>query len=87
MLSKELLKILACPVHRKPLKIAPKALLDETNKGIQKKKYYTLSNEIVNTPLTHALYEPESGLLYRIENDIPVLLPEEAIRYKTEANK
>ena len=84
MLSKDLLSILVCPVNRKPLKIAPQSLIEKINREIQKKKCYTISNEIIKIPLTHALYEPESGLLYRIENGIPVLLPEEAIRYKTE---
>ena len=87
VLSKELLNILACPLNKKPLQIVPKGLLKKVNEEIQRKKCYTLSDEIIKTPLTHALYEPESGTLYRIEDGIPVLLQEEAIRCELVGNQ
>ncbi len=79
MISKKLVNILACPVNHKALTLATSEIINKINSKITEKKCYTVTKIQVKSLLKAALYEPSSGLVYRIENDIPILLPEEAI--------
>ena len=82
MISKELVNILACPATQKPLMLISQELLKKINHKILKNKCYTVGKKNITVPLQAALYEPDSGLVYRIEDEIPVLLCEEAVDSK-----
>ena len=79
MISEKFLKILVCPINQRSLVWATPQVLKKVNTKIRQKKCYTVQKKRVNSPLKTALYEPGSGLVYRVEDNIPILLKEEAI--------
>ncbi len=82
MILEKLLKILACPTTQKPLVLVSQELLEKINRKISQGKCYTVGEKKITMPIQAALYEPDSGLMYRIEDEIPVLLCEEAVDSK-----
>ncbi|QBB69823.1 hypothetical protein ELE36_05260 [Pseudolysobacter antarcticus] len=78
-MDKRLLDILCCPVSKQPVKPASKAQLDLLNAGIRAGDIQTTAGVGVTQPFTAALITTDGRLIYRVDDDIPVMLADEAI--------
>lgn len=80
MIDQELLKILACPETKSPVKLADKALIEKLNLKIKQGLLSTRGGEKIKEEIDGGLI-PESNqkILYPIRQDIPVMLIDEAI--------
>ncbi|KAA3657397.1 MAG: Trm112 family protein [Calditrichaeota bacterium] len=73
---------LICPISRVPLELMNDKQLQEINQKINAGVIMTQINEPVATPLSSGLISKDGKYFYRIEDDIPVLLPDEAMQEK-----
>jgi len=79
VIDEGLLKILRCPKDLSPLALAKPQLLEHLNRAIAARQIVNLTGDRVEQPLKNALFSGSSELLYPIINQIPALLPGEAI--------
>jgi len=78
-IDRRLLDILCCPVSKSPLKQLSKEQLRTLNEAIAGGKVAFVDQRPVTSALQDGLIAEDGKVLYRIEDDIPVLLPEEGI--------
>ncbi len=74
-----LLDILVCPVSKTPLRPLLHKELDALNRAIQAGQVETVVGTAIQSPLTEGLITRDAKVIYRIDDGIPVLLPEEGI--------
>ncbi|HEN46977.1 MAG TPA: hypothetical protein ENI75_01260 [Mizugakiibacter sp.] len=74
-----LLDILVCPVSKTPLRPLLHKELDTLNRAIQAGQVETVVGTVIQSPLTEGLITRDAKVIYRIDDGIPVLLPEEGI--------
>jgi uncharacterized protein YbaR (Trm112 family) len=74
-----LLSILVCPDTKQPVRLASEAELESLNARVQKGEIKSLKGEVLGSALTQALIRDDGKIAYRVENDIPVMLIEEAL--------
>tara|TARA_B100000929_G_scaffold120344_1_gene95376 strand:- start:465 stop:722 length:258 start_codon:yes stop_codon:yes gene_type:complete len=77
-----LLNIICCPVTREKLSIATSKQLEFINAEIANSTLKKLDGSIAEKPQSKALINATKTLLYPIEEDIPILLENEAIELK-----
>jgi len=77
--DKRLLDILCDPVSKTPLRMLSQAELEALNRAVQAGSLDTVRGEKVANPLSAGLITVDSKVVYRIEDDIPVMLPDEGI--------
>ena len=77
-----LLNIICCPVTREKLSIATPKQLALINAQIANNTLTKLDGSIAENPQSKALINATKTLLYPIEEDIPILLENEAIELK-----
>ena len=77
-----LLNIICCPVTREKLSIATSKQLEFINAEITNSTLKKLDGSIAEKPQSKALINATKTLLYPIEEDIPILLENEAIEVK-----
>lgn len=78
-MDKHLLDILRCPGTGQPLKIMPKTKLAQLNKAIAKGGITYADGSSVSQPLDAALITDNGSTIYRINDDIPVMLEDQSI--------
>jgi len=78
-MDKRLLDILVCPVSKSPLKTLSRAQLDAINAGIRGGTVQTTAGAAVAEPLQAGLVTTDGKVIYRVADDIPVMLADEAI--------
>lgn len=78
-MDKRLLDILCCPVSKNPVKLLTRAQLDALNRAISNGAVHTISNSQVSSPLQAGLITSDGKVIYRVEDDIPVMLADESI--------
>lgn len=78
-MDKRLLDILCCPVTKSPVSLLGRAQLDALNAAIRAGSVQTTAGAVVGTPLAAGLITADGKSIYRIEDDIPVMLADEAI--------
>ncbi len=78
-MDKRLLDILCCPVSKTPLRQLTRHELDALNEAIAAGKVDTVAGVAVRERVAEALITTDRKLIYRIEDGIPVMLPEEGI--------
>jgi len=78
-MDKRLLDILCCPATKVPVRPLVRNELDALNKAIAGGAVRTAAAGAVSSPLQAGLITSDGKLIYRIEDDIPVMLAEEAI--------
>jgi uncharacterized protein YbaR (Trm112 family) len=78
-MDKRLLDILCCPVSKSPVKPLSRAQLDALNGAIQRGAVQTTTGAAIAAPLQAGLITADGKVIYRIEDDIPVMLADEAI--------
>lgn len=78
-MDKRLLDILCDPVSKTPLRMLSGAELDALNRAVQAGSLDTVRGEKIASPLSSGLITVDGKVVYRIEDDIPVMLPDEGI--------
>ncbi len=78
-MDKKLLDILCCPVSRAPLRLLNRTELGQLNRAIDAGEVDTVSGQAVTSPLSEGLISTDGKIIYRVEDDIPVLLADEGI--------
>lgn len=78
-IDRRLLEILCCPVSKRALLPLRRDQLQWLNAAIAKNGVLDVDNRPVSEALEDGLITDDSKVVYRIVDDIPVLLPEEGI--------
>ncbi|HXS74111.1 MAG TPA: hypothetical protein VN725_08705 [Rhodanobacteraceae bacterium] len=78
-MDKRLLDILCDPVSKTPLRMLSAVELEALNRAVQAGTLDTVRGEKVAHPLAAGLITMDGKVAYRIEDDIPVMLPDEGI--------
>jgi len=79
VIDAQLLELLRCPVDHSPLTAAHHNLVERINRGIAAGKVFTMGGQASEKKLDGGLVRAAGDLLYAIIDDIPVMLPDEAI--------
>lgn len=79
-MDKSLLEILCCPASGVPVDLLDSAPLAALNRGIEAGNVRDVGGAAVQQPLREALVTRDGKLVYRIEDGIPVMLADHAIR-------
>ncbi|MGH8234850.1 MAG: Trm112 family protein [Rhodanobacteraceae bacterium] len=78
-MDKRLLDILCDPVSKTPVRVLRRDELDVLNQAISAGQVDTVSGQKVAAPLAAGLITTDRKVVYRIEDDIPVMLADEGI--------
>lgn len=78
-MDKHLLDILCCPVSKTPVRPLDKGELERLNQAIARGEVETVEGVRIEKPLEAALVTTDKRVVYPIQDDIPVMLPEEGI--------
>jgi uncharacterized protein YbaR (Trm112 family) len=78
-MDKRLLDILCDPVTKTPVRPLRRDELDALNRAIVGGSVDTVAGQKVASPLDAGLITTDRKVVYRIEDDIPVMLAEEGI--------
>lgn len=78
-MDKRLLDILCCPVSKVPVRPLQRQELDALNKAIAAGQVQTVAGVAVAATLAEGLVTTDRKVIYRVEDGIPVMLPEEGI--------
>ena len=78
-IDRKLLDIICCPVSKVPLVPLTAKQLAALNKEISAGAALNVDAQVVSGLLNAALLTTDGKVIYRIEDGIPVLLPEEGI--------
>jgi len=79
MIDKELLDILACPENKTPVKMAEQSVIDDINDRIEKGEVQNRGGQQVEKKIDGGLIREDGAYLYPIDDDIPIMLIDEAI--------
>ncbi|QWT18375.1 hypothetical protein KPL74_11525 [Bacillus sp. NP157] len=78
-MDKRLIDILCCPVSKRPLRPLTATERDQLNAAIKAGSIDTVAGEKVAEPLGEALITTDGQVVYRVDDGIPVMLPESGI--------
>ena len=79
MIDKELLDILACPETKEPVHLADAGLIDGLNALIEQGQVSNRRGEKLEKKLDGGLVREDGAFLYPVEDDIPIMLIDEAV--------
>jgi uncharacterized protein YbaR (Trm112 family) len=79
MVEKELLEILVCPDDLTPVRLAETHELSALNERIRAGQVKTRGGQPVAAEVKEGLVRADAKYLYVVDNDIPVMLIDEAI--------
>jgi len=79
MLDRRLLDILCCPVTKTPVRPLSASELDALNRAIEAGAVRNDAGTALKTSSAAGLITRDGRTIYRIEDDIPVMLADEAI--------
>jgi uncharacterized protein YbaR (Trm112 family) len=74
-----LLDILCCPVTKTPVRPLSRAQLGHLNREIAAGKVVTVKGVAIGAAVDEGLITVDGKVIYRIEDGIPVMLPDEGI--------
>lgn len=78
-MDKRLLDILCCPVSKSPVRLLGEPALKSLNDAIRAGDIVTVAGAPVKEPLAEGLITTDHKVIYRVQDGIPVMLPEEGI--------
>jgi len=79
----QLLNILCCPKTKVDVELLSTRELDKLNEAIKKGSVKNVAGELIDTPLNEGLITIDKKTVYRIEEDIPVMLIDEGIPFQS----
>ena len=79
MIDQEMLDILACPEDKTPVKLAEASLIEEINRRIEAGSLKNRAGNAVEKKIDGGLIREDGKYLYPIEDEIPIMLIDEAI--------
>ncbi len=79
MIDQELLGILCCPKTKVPVEMLSDDKRNTLNERIKKGDVKTVEGKKVDTPLEAGLITEDQQTIYRIDDDIPIMLIDEGI--------
>jgi uncharacterized protein YbaR (Trm112 family) len=85
-MDKRLLDILCCPVTKSPLRFLVESELDALNRAILADGVLARNGTRVATAIASGLITRDGLSIYRLDDDIPVMLADEAIATTQLAN-
>jgi len=78
-ISEDLLEILCCPESKVPVEMLSSDQLNKLNAEIQAGKVEAVGGDKVTKPLQEALITTDGKTIYRIDDNIPVMLVDQGI--------
>jgi uncharacterized protein len=78
-IDQRLLDILCCPVSRVPVAPLARGQLAELNRRIATGDVRTVAGVVLSAPLAEGLITTDGKVIYRVDDGIPVMLPDEGI--------
>ncbi len=78
-IDQRLIDLLCCPVSKVPVTPLSAARLAFVNQSIAAGEALTVSGAKLATPLDAGLITTDGKVIYRVDDGIPVMLPEEGI--------
>lgn len=81
MVDKELLDILCCPETKQDLTLLDQKKVEKINEAIAQGKLKNKIGEVIKEPVDGALLREDKQFFYVIREDIPIMLPDEAISF------
>ena len=78
-MDKRLLDILCCPVSKTPVKLLARGQLEAINREISQNAVRTVAGVAVHDELKAGLITVDGKVIYRIDDEIPVMLADEGI--------
>jgi uncharacterized protein len=78
-MDKRLIDILCCPVSKRPLRPLTATERNQVNTAIKAGGIDTVAGEKVADTLAEGLITTDGQVIYRVEDGIPVMLPESGI--------
>ena len=78
-LDPRFLSILCCPVSKRALKPLSRTRLAFVNDAMRAGNVQNVAGTALNTIVADALISDDDKVIYRIDDGVPVLLPEEGI--------
>jgi uncharacterized protein YbaR (Trm112 family) len=78
-LDRRLLEVLVCPASRRPLRPLSRDQLAALNRAVASGSLQRVDGSVESAPLADGLITDDRKLVYRIDDDIPVLLIETGI--------
>ena len=79
MIDQELLEILCCPKTKVSVKLLSDDKRNALNERIKRGEVKTVEGKKVDTPLEAGLITEDHKTIYRIDDDIPIMLIDEGI--------
>ena len=79
MIDRELLEILCCPKTKVPVEMLSEDKLKAVNDRIGRGNVKTVDGSKVDKPLDAGLITEDGKTIYRIDDDIPIMLIDEGI--------
>lgn len=79
MIDRNVMDILACPASHRPLKPLAASKLAALNRLIESGEARYVDGEVIRETVEAALITDNGTLIYRVDDDIPVLLAERGI--------
>ena len=79
MINQELLAILACPETKEPVALAEEELIAELNSRIARGEVKNRAGKTIEGKIDGGLVRADGAYLYPIQDEIPILLIDEAI--------
>ncbi len=79
MIDRELLEILCCPKTKVPVEMLSEDKLKALNDRIGRGEVKTVDGSKVDRPLDAGLITEDGETIYRIDDDIPIMLIDEGI--------
>ena len=79
MVHPELLEILACPDDKTPVRLATPEELEALNARIASGEVKSRGGQPVTEPVVEGLVREDGRYLYRVDDDIPIMLIDEAL--------
>jgi uncharacterized protein YbaR (Trm112 family) len=78
-IDQRLIDLLCCPVSKTPVTPLSAAQLEVANRGIAAGEVRNVAGATLATPLAAGLITTDGKVFYRVDDGIPVMLPEEGI--------
>jgi uncharacterized protein YbaR (Trm112 family) len=80
MVDQELLAILVCPETKQPLVVANEETLERVNRAVAEGSLKNQGGDGVRDRIEEGLVREDGRVLYPVQDDIPIMLLDEAIR-------